>query len=320
MVGWATEWLRRRRRPLDLEERNRWIAWRAGPAPVGDGGVEGEAAEVMFGCGHRVKVIVTKGRPFDVPAPCPDCAAVPPPPETPAYGDVTADGFKYGCWDCEDAIQHPSHLLEAPPETPEPARCWMCGGHQWIDKRETGENPWWSDATGGESGQRWPVYSLHAAPGVHRGELIECPFCNPKPAVSEIRRLSEELTQAREHAELAWAEASSYVADTIAERDAARAEADRLRIDLACATDGPTTDEWMAMVSAARAEAEEMRAARDYLLSVVEQLHVDSHDALDAARQSPQEGTEDEEREPYCGVCDAEGHSPSDCMPFEEEA
>jgi len=75
--------------------------------------------------------------------------------------------------------------VEASRTPVETALCWMCGGHQWIDKRETDENPWWSASTGGEQGQRWPVYSLHAAPGVFSGELIACPFCKPVPPSPE---------------------------------------------------------------------------------------------------------------------------------------
>lgn len=41
---------------------------------------------------------------------------------------------------------------------------------------------------------------------------------------------------------------------------------------------------------AARAEAEKMRAAYEYLLSVMQQFHTDAHDALDAVRESESNG------------------------------
>lgn len=54
--------------------------------------------------------------------------------------------------------------------------CWMCHGYGVVDKRDTGETSW-SGATGGERGQRFPIYSLHMAPSVFTGELIDCPVC-----------------------------------------------------------------------------------------------------------------------------------------------
>jgi hypothetical protein len=56
--------------------------------------------------------------------------------------------------------------------------CWMCHGWDAIDKVDTGETTW-SVATGGERGERLPIYRLELAPGTFNGELIDCPFCKP---------------------------------------------------------------------------------------------------------------------------------------------
>ena len=55
-------------------------------------------------------------------------------------------------------------------------RCWMCHGYRVIDRRIEPETSW-SEATGGEGGERFTVYSLHLAPSVFSGELIDCPVC-----------------------------------------------------------------------------------------------------------------------------------------------
>lgn len=59
-------------------------------------------------------------------------------------------------------------------------KCWLCHGWKLVDKRPTGETSW-SDATGGEQGERFPIYSLHFAPGIYQGELIDCPVCTGRP-------------------------------------------------------------------------------------------------------------------------------------------
>lgn len=59
------------------------------------------------------------------------------------------------------------------------AKCWACHGWGVLDKRDTGVRSW-SGETGGEHGERFTVYSLHMAPGVFEGELIDCPFCDGK--------------------------------------------------------------------------------------------------------------------------------------------
>ena len=55
--------------------------------------------------------------------------------------------------------------------------CWMCHGWGEIDKQPTG-NTAWSDRTGGEHGERFPVFQLVPAFGTYTGELITCPFCD----------------------------------------------------------------------------------------------------------------------------------------------
>ncbi len=54
--------------------------------------------------------------------------------------------------------------------------CWLCLGWGVMDRIDTGETAW-SDKTGGERGQRFPVYRLEVAVGTYHGKLIACPAC-----------------------------------------------------------------------------------------------------------------------------------------------
>lgn len=56
--------------------------------------------------------------------------------------------------------------------------CWFCHGWGNVEKRATGKTAW-SDAAGGERGQRFPIFNLLPAFGVvpSESELIECPVC-----------------------------------------------------------------------------------------------------------------------------------------------
>lgn len=69
------------------------------------------------------------------------------------------------------------------------AECWLCRGWGAVDKRTSDETAW-SGATGGERGERFPLYSLHFAPGVYYGELIDCPIC--QPSARPFRRIATE--------------------------------------------------------------------------------------------------------------------------------
>ena len=54
--------------------------------------------------------------------------------------------------------------------------CWLCHGWQSVDKRQETQTAW-SDRTGGERGERIPIYSLHVAFGTYEGQPITCPVC-----------------------------------------------------------------------------------------------------------------------------------------------
>lgn len=134
------------------------------------------------------------------------------------------------------------------------------------------------------------------------------------------------------------AEVVDDAAQAIARRASAEAEGRAREAERRLRIRREMTDEWQRRHDDQTRRAERAEAERDAARAALETLDdmvdcecvlvttspaddmiCELHRIIRRARQSPQEGTEYEEREPYCGVCDAEGHSPSDCMPFEEE-
>ena len=63
--------------------------------------------------------------------------------------------------------------------------CGLCHGWAHLDVRRGSETAW-NDATGGEAGARYPVFSLHPAFGSFEGELVACPLCEPKAFRSDL--------------------------------------------------------------------------------------------------------------------------------------